>query len=193
MADFGSIGGRPETAGDGAGRLSASELRPVDAAGREWPAELVALVGAVVDVVEEDLETELAEARREADELRARVAALEAAVTGTIGAFPVCGWCGCGTTTLRDINGVKPCCDSCNRQMEFPVAETIPVDLDPLRDALSGGTSALDAVVSAAVAEERARIRARVEALYLPDAFRGNVVPFNRALDQALGAIGGAP
>ena len=35
----------------------------------------------------------------------------------------------------------------------------------PARDALRGGTSALDAVVSAAVAAERARIRARVEAL----------------------------
>lgn len=112
---------------------------------------------------------DLARVTEERDAALSRVAALEAdnarmqaAAKATIAAFPACEWCGGGTTTYRDINGIKPCCESCNRSMEFPVAHTETVDLDPLRDALSGGTAALDAHVAAAVEAERDEANARI-------------------------------
>ena len=76
MADFGSVDGRPEASGDGAGRLSASEMRPVDASGRGWSGTVEEGLMADLDVVEK----EAREAREEAARLRARVAALEAAL-----------------------------------------------------------------------------------------------------------------
>ena len=111
---------------------------------------------------------------KEIETLRARVAALEAAA---IEVWPK--WS-------------RHECRLCSRFTTDPSADW-HIEGCPM----IGGTSALDAVVSAAVAARVAAIRARVEALYLPDAFHGNVVPFNRALDQALSAIaateGGAP
>jgi len=113
---------------------------------------------------------------KEIETMRARVAALEAA--------------------LKQANGLWREWREAKQGSAREAAAGLDIG-ERLRNALSGGTSALDAAVAAAVAARVAAIRARVEALYLPDAFHGNVVPFNRALDQALSAIaateGGAP
>lgn len=142
MAVFGSIDGRPETPGDGAGRVSASELRPVDAAGREWPETTEEGLMADLDVVER----EAREAREEAARLRARLAALEAAARKAI-------------ADLRETARQRTASDPAT-ELAFNLAA----------DHVAGafrcwGDLALDAVVSAAVAAERARIRARVEVM----------------------------
>lgn len=154
MADFGSIDGRAETPGDGAGRLSASELRPVDAAGRERPETVEEGLMADLDVVER----EAREAREEAARLRARVAALEGAARKAVEAFPKPKY---AKPEDADQGG-----SSADLDVAYAVAEQFTWDnTAALRDALRGGTSALDAVVSAAVAARVAAIRARVEAL----------------------------
>lgn len=196
MADFGSIDGRPETPGDGAGRLSASELRPMDAAGREWPETTEEGLMADLDVVER----EAREAREEAARLRARVAALEAAARRAVDAFPKPKY---AKPEDADQGG-----SSADLDVAYAAADQFGWDATAaLRDALRGGTSALDAVVSAAVAAERARIRARVDDLdttpgtvegVLHSDYRPHLIPVVRVvLDDVLSAIdateGGAP
>lgn len=150
MADFGSIDGRSEAPGGGAGRLSASELRPADAAGRDRPETTEEGLMADLDVVER----EAREAREEAARLRARVAALEAALT-----FPTTARCAGhdgsphperSTHTVADCVSAGCDCRCSSRAW------------DAKQRVMHGGTSALDAVVSAAVAARVAAIRARV-------------------------------
>lgn len=107
----------------------------------------------------------------ETNELRARVAALEAAA---IEVWPK--WS-------------RHECRLCSRFTTDPSADW-HIEGCPM----IGGTSALDAVVSAAVAAERARIRARVEALHrLSVADDVELVNLAHAL-SAIGATeGGAP
>lgn len=76
------------------------------------------------------------------DELYAQITRFRTAIETVLASFPRCGWCGRGTTTLRDVNGVKPMCADCARQMEFPVEETVAVDLAPLEAALEAPAGA---------------------------------------------------
>lgn len=194
MADFGSVDGRAEAPGDGAGRLSASELRPVDAAGRERPETVEEGLMADLDVVER----EARESREEAARLRARVAALEGAARRAVDAFPKPKY---AKPEDADQGG-----SSADLDVAYAAADQFGWDATAaLRDALRGGTSALDAVVSAAVAAERARIRARVEALARMEAVARHDMQICDAGDHdhgywhaddvlsAIGAIGGAP
>lgn len=145
MADFGSIDGRAETPGDGAGRLSASELRPVDAAGREWPETTEEGLMADLDVVER----EAREAREEAARLRARVAALEAAL-----AFPTTARCAGHDGSPHPERSTHTVADCVHTGCDCRCSSRA---WDARQSVMRGGTSALDAVVSAAVAAERKR------------------------------------
>jgi hypothetical protein len=133
-------------------------------------AAMLSLVEAA-EAVEEGLETELAEARREADGLRARLAALEALIPEAI----------------EDAKNIHD--EFCQRSDDGCAAR-----IASMLDALSGGTQALDAVVAAALASERAAIRARVEALHRLSVADG-IELLN--IDHVLAAIGasegGAP
>lgn len=140
MADFGSISGHVGAAERSPDPASAYGVRDAGGGAQAWPPGLVALVAAVIEVVEDEVEHDLAEARREADDLRARIAGLEAALTNlwasVTGGAKACGHdftCNCADATTRD--------------------------------ALSGGTASLDAAVAKAVLAERARIRAAVKAM----------------------------
>jgi len=113
------------------------------------------------------------------NELRARVAALEAALR-VVGSYDHSEDCAGRYDEHGDVADEDEQDDLCD------------CTTGEATRAISGGTAALDAAVAAAVAAERAAIRARVEALWSTE--DGPIAATTYVdRDDVLSAIGGAP